>query len=712
MRRLLSLGLLATVALGQDDVAALFPGDTFAYVELDANALEKGVTELQLVKLVADAKLQGFFKPTIDKLELDKDRPGRSLLEKSQIRQFLAGRAALGVRGATVTFREGEKESVVSLTRDRPLEAKTVYRLLGTFLAANRGKDVNASFSVDALLVLEPGPALKALVAKFLENPPVPLERDTAKVAGKEVTHFSTTVDLDRNWQMPTDVYADFGEKRWILATSKETLASALAGGPRSALATAPRFAKVKRRMAGEHALAFAFVDAVPAIRMAKNLIPPIVFDLNRINGIASLRGFGFGLSISQGGFRESLGLVLDGEPKGIWRLLDAMPGGLRSIEIAPPGALAVVGAKFDARILFQRIREVTAELAPGNEDYIEDLVAMELKRAGFDLESDVLKALGDEIAVFAYPADFGPIPKLVVGLDVRDEEAFGQVLVKLKKIAAASGEAAFGPLDLGDGIEGFRMQSRVPITAFAVHKGHLFGATTPQLLQEVLSKWGTEGAPSLRKDGKVFGQVLQGLNGGSTKNLAMVGYLNVRRALPQAWGMMSVLGVQLPADWLDVSKVPDVMRMANHLNGVAVGVRNDGDGLTLDVYSPMGMVVPAIAWATMTRRPARPKVVRVIPAGPRRGQAHTGITARGTHADSPGVRVFGMVDNGPAAKAGLQVQDLIVAIEGREIRGIEDMDREIGKCKPGQVIKLRVIRGDMAMDVMLTLGSRGEFFR
>ncbi|MHC4135528.1 MAG: PDZ domain-containing protein [Planctomycetota bacterium] len=702
MRRwLLSLVLCAVPAVAQEDPAALMPADAMVYAEVDAAALEKGLPELGLVKLLTDPRLRAFFQPTFDQLALDPEQPVASLLEKLPVRQWLAGKAAVGISGMVFRFKPTEgKETVIRISRDQPFDARMAHAIAGLALRTEWDADFDAEeveFGADLLAVVEPGPALNAVVLNFLANPPLPVTRTKVKIGEREVdrivaSFFGSTVEI----------YADLGEKRWLVATTRELLAEALAGGPRASLAAAPSHRSVRARMTAGHSLAFGYVDFQPLVKIASKLIPPIVAESSEITGLASLRGLGFGISLTEGGVRESIGVVLDGDPKGAWKLLDAFPGGLHALEWAPPGALAAFGMKFDAQLLMQRWREVAAEVVPGNEGLLEHALDDAFREIGWDFKQWVLPALGDEIGVLVFPpAMGGMIPDLVVGVDFSNEEVFRKLLERIKTLVAAGVGVRFEPIQVTETIGGFQVFAPLPMQlTFAVAKGHLFGASSPQLLKKVLTEWGAEGTPCLLKDGPVFGQTLRGLNGGSNKNLMAFGYLNLRAALPQAYTMLPMMlgGAQLPKEWVDVTKVPDLQRMSSHVSGAAVGLRRDGDGITLDAFSPAGLLIPATAYTIYEevrrqQRWARQVVVAEAPAQPQpAGKASLGINVMSS--DGSGVTVLGFFEDSAAKKGGLKANDKIIAINEVPIKTIEDLRREVAKYTVGTEVKVKTTWG------------------
>ncbi|NQU21000.1 MAG: trypsin-like peptidase domain-containing protein [Candidatus Nealsonbacteria bacterium] len=76
--------------------------------------------------------------------------------------------------------------------------------------------------------------------------------------------------------------------------------------------------------------------------------------------------------------------------------------------------------------------------------------------------------------------------------------------------------------------------------------------------------------------------------------------------------------------------------------------------------------------------------------------------------AEEPGVcKISQLVPDGPAAKAGLQVGDLIRAIDGQGIGDREALTRVLGGLNPGGEVPVKIQRGDQTLDKPATLGGR-----
>src|SRR5262249_26500734 len=65
------------------------------------------------------------------------------------------------------------------------------------------------------------------------------------------------------------------------------------------------------------------------------------------------------------------------------------------------------------------------------------------------------------------------------------------------------------------------------------------------------------------------------------------------------------------------------------------------------------------------------------------------------------------VIADGPAAKAGLQADDLIVAADAKEVTSYQGLVDALREHKPGDKVKLRMRRGDQVSDVEVTLATR-----
>ena len=80
---------------------------------------------------------------------------------------------------------------------------------------------------------------------------------------------------------------------------------------------------------------------------------------------------------------------------------------------------------------------------------------------------------------------------------------------------------------------------------------------------------------------------------------------------------------------------------------------------------------------------------------------------------DAPRGALLGSIfDESPAADAGLQSEDIILSIDGREIRSVEDLQDVIAFTPPGTKTRFSVWRGRAARDVTVEIGKQPKNFR
>ena len=95
-------------------------------------------------------------------------------------------------------------------------------------------------------------------------------------------------------------------------------------------------------------------------------------------------------------------------------------------------------------------------------------------------------------------------------------------------------------------------------------------------------------------------------------------------------------------------------------------------------------------------------------PGTPARSRVTLGVVPDYTdNDDSGGVRISGTSPDSPAAKAGLKEGDCIIKFNDKDIDNLYDLSEVLAKAKPGQVVKLKVKRGDETLEVEATLAER-----
>ena len=69
---------------------------------------------------------------------------------------------------------------------------------------------------------------------------------------------------------------------------------------------------------------------------------------------------------------------------------------------------------------------------------------------------------------------------------------------------------------------------------------------------------------------------------------------------------------------------------------------------------------------------------------------------------------VTGVIEGGPADKAGMQDDDSILWIGGTEVQNIYDYMDALSAHKPGDQVVVKVIRDGELVALLVTLGSSG----
>jgi len=70
------------------------------------------------------------------------------------------------------------------------------------------------------------------------------------------------------------------------------------------------------------------------------------------------------------------------------------------------------------------------------------------------------------------------------------------------------------------------------------------------------------------------------------------------------------------------------------------------------------------------------------------------------------GTMVFGVAPNGPAAQAGIQTGDLIVAVNGQPISKAADLGSAIRSHNAGDRIEITIVRKNKEMKLTVTIGA------
>ncbi len=137
---------------------------------------------------------------------------------------------------------------------------------------------------------------------------------------------------------------------------------------------------------------------------------------------------------------------------------------------------------------------------------------------------------------------------------------------------------------------------------------------------------------------------------------------------------------------------------------------RDTVDKINFEGTQKISRLMALIARGLITRSEA-PDYIKVDPPknkGSRGGlRAYLGTVPDYAQGDIVGVKLSGVAQKGPAAKAGIQSGDVIVKLGGKEIKNIYDYTYVIGDVKIGEEIEIEVLREGKRVKMKITPGSR-----
>lgn len=135
--------------------------------------------------------------------------------------------------------------------------------------------------------------------------------------------------------------------------------------------------------------------------------------------------------------------------------------------------------------------------------------------------------------------------------------------------------------------------------------------------------------------------------------------------------------------------------------------------GVNSAIYSPsggsvgIGFAIPASVAKPITDRLMRGESIERgylgVEIGPitREYQEALGLESR------EGAYINSVTPDGPAARAGLQAGDIVTALNGRAVENQTDLTRRVGQARPGDTLRLDVLRDGRRQTVTVRSGTR-----
>ena len=111
---------------------------------------------------------------------------------------------------------------------------------------------------------------------------------------------------------------------------------------------------------------------------------------------------------------------------------------------------------------------------------------------------------------------------------------------------------------------------------------------------------------------------------------------------------------------------------------------------------------VDALARGERVQRP-RLGLALAPPRAGRRMRSAVGLP------DRPGLLVRAVAADSPAAAAGIERGDLVIAVAGRSVASLDDLYDALDASGPGVTIQIQVVRGLDEREVSVTFGEDSE---
>lgn len=188
--------------------------------------------------------------------------------------------------------------------------------------------------------------------------------------------------------------------------------------------------------------------------------------------------------------------------------------------------------------------------------------------------------------------------------------------------------------------------------------------------------------------------------------------------------GKQTALGGIISADGYIVTKASELsgnleckLADGRKLKATIVGIHRDSDLAMLKVDADglpavhwIDSDVPSIgSWLATTGLGRDPEAIGVVSVVPRKIEAPSGVLGIMLEEDERGPRIDQVMPGSGAEKAGLQVNDIVVSVDGKVVKTRDSLIEFVRQHQPGEKLRVSVNRGDKAVTVVATLGDRAQ---
>ena len=150
----------------------------------------------------------------------------------------------------------------------------------------------------------------------------------------------------------------------------------------------------------------------------------------------------------------------------------------------------------------------------------------------------------------------------------------------------------------------------------------------------------------------------------------------------------------------------------AGQVIGINTAVERDSTGIGFAI--PIDIARPIMAQALAGEQLARPYVgIRYLQIDLKvKNEKHLSVDHGALiepTTDAAGATLPAITPGSPAEAAGLRAEDIVLAIEGQVVDAEHPLDALLTSYRPGQAVKLTILRGTSEIEISVTLGTRPE---
>ncbi|MBB4082129.1 serine protease Do [Brevundimonas lenta] len=177
--------------------------------------------------------------------------------------------------------------------------------------------------------------------------------------------------------------------------------------------------------------------------------------------------------------------------------------------------------------------------------------------------------------------------------------------------------------------------------------------------------------------------------------------------------GIVSAQGRGIDSAYVDYLQIDAAINRGNS-GGPTFDIYGRVIGVNSAIFSPtgnsvgIGFAIPASVAKPITDRLMRGEAIQrgYIGAG-LRSLSPEAWEALGLPRDFKGANVESVTPGGPAARAGLQVGDMVVGVNGRPVSDSTEITRMVGAVSPGDTIRLDILRDGRRQTLNVRSGTR-----